>query len=74
MTHGTYGALAVTGADDYVEGFLVSGMDEGALARSRGRRRATARSARCARTACRSTFEDVRSTRARSASRRSIRT
>jgi hypothetical protein len=31
MTHGTYGALAVTGAVDYVEGFLVSGMDEGAL-------------------------------------------
>jgi GAF domain-containing protein len=31
MTHGTYGALAVTGETDYVEGFVVSGMDQKAL-------------------------------------------
>jgi GAF domain-containing protein len=31
MTEGTYGALAVTGETDYVEGFMVSGMDEKAL-------------------------------------------
>jgi GAF domain-containing protein len=36
MTHGTYGALAVTGTDDYVEGFVVSGMDEKALAGLKG--------------------------------------
>ena len=36
MTHGTYGALAVTGADDYVEGFVVSGMDAGTLAKLKG--------------------------------------
>jgi GAF domain-containing protein len=36
MTHGTFGALAVTGAVDYVEGFVVSGMDEGALAGLKG--------------------------------------
>jgi GAF domain-containing protein len=27
LTHGRYGALAVTSATDYVEGFIVSGMD-----------------------------------------------
>lgn len=31
MTHGTYGALAVTGTNDYVEGFVVSGVDGAAL-------------------------------------------
>ena len=31
MTHGTYGALAVTGEVDYVEGFLVSGMGNAEL-------------------------------------------
>jgi GAF domain-containing protein len=36
MTDGTYGALAVTGAVDYVEGFLVSGMDDDALSRLKG--------------------------------------
>lgn len=36
MTHGTYGALAVTGAVDYVEGFVVSGMDAKALAALKG--------------------------------------
>lgn len=36
LTHATYGALAVTGADDYVEGFIVSGMSEGALAMLKG--------------------------------------
>jgi GAF domain-containing protein len=36
MTHATYSALAVTGEDDYVEGFVVSGMDAGALARLKG--------------------------------------
>lgn len=36
MTHGTYGALAVTGAVDYVEGFLVSGMEDGALKALKG--------------------------------------
>lgn len=36
MTHGTFGALAVTGRDDYVEGFVVSGMDEKVLAGLKG--------------------------------------
>jgi GAF domain-containing protein len=36
LTNGTYGALAVTGTDDYVEGFVVSGMDEKALASLKG--------------------------------------
>ncbi|MBI2724585.1 MAG: GAF domain-containing protein [Chloroflexi bacterium] len=36
MTHGTYGALAVTGVTDYVEGFIVSGMDEKVLAALKG--------------------------------------
>jgi len=36
MTDGTFGALAVTGTHDYVEGFVVSGMDEGALAGLKG--------------------------------------
>jgi GAF domain-containing protein len=36
LTNGTYGALAVTGTDDYVEGFAVSGMDERALASLKG--------------------------------------
>ncbi len=36
MTHGTYGALAVTGTNDYVEGFLVSGMDDAALRALKG--------------------------------------
>jgi GAF domain-containing protein len=36
MTHGTYGALAVTGTDDYVEGFVVSGMDDQSLATLKG--------------------------------------
>jgi GAF domain-containing protein len=36
MTHGTYSALAVTGTNDYVEGFLVSGMDEKALRALKG--------------------------------------
>jgi len=36
MTHATYCALAVTGAEDYVEGFIVSGMDERALAMLKG--------------------------------------
>ena len=36
MTHATFGALAVTGGDDYVEGFVVSGMDEQALAALKG--------------------------------------
>src|SRR5512141_1154623 len=31
MTRGTYGALAVTGTNDYVEGFVVSGVDNAAL-------------------------------------------
>jgi GAF domain-containing protein len=31
MTGGTYGALAVTSAEDYVEGFVVSGVDREAL-------------------------------------------
>ena len=31
MTRGTYGALAVTGTNDYVEGFVVSGVDGAAL-------------------------------------------
>lgn len=36
LTHATYSALAVTGTDDYVEGFIVSGMSEGALAMLKG--------------------------------------
>jgi GAF domain-containing protein len=36
MTHGAFGALAVTGTDDYVEGFVVSGMDDGALTGLKG--------------------------------------
>ena len=36
MTDGTFGALAVTGEADYVEGFVVSGMDEKALASLKG--------------------------------------
>lgn len=36
MTQGTYGALAVTSPTDYVEGFIVSGMDDAALARLKG--------------------------------------
>jgi GAF domain-containing protein len=36
MTDATFGALAVTGTDDYVEGFVVSGMDGGALAALKG--------------------------------------
>jgi len=36
MTHATYSALAVTGEDDYVEGFVVSGMDSKALAALKG--------------------------------------
>jgi two-component system, NarL family, sensor histidine kinase DevS len=36
MTHGTYGALAVTGETDYVEGFLVSGMADEALRALKG--------------------------------------
>jgi GAF domain-containing protein len=31
MARGTYGALAVTGTNDYVEGFVVSGVDAAAL-------------------------------------------
>ncbi len=31
MANGTYGALAVTGTNDYVEGFVVSGVDSAAL-------------------------------------------
>jgi GAF domain-containing protein len=36
MTDGTFGALAVTGEADYVEGFVVSGMDDQALAGLKG--------------------------------------
>jgi len=36
MTRATYGALAVTGEADYVEGFVVSGMDDGALTALKG--------------------------------------
>ena len=36
MTDARYGALAVTGVTDYVEGFVVSGMDDGALANLKG--------------------------------------
>jgi GAF domain-containing protein len=36
MTNATFAALAVTGATDYVEGFIVSGMDERALAALKG--------------------------------------
>jgi GAF domain-containing protein len=36
MTHARYGALAVTGTNDYVEGFVVSGMDAAALAPLKG--------------------------------------
>ncbi len=31
LTHATYAALAVTGEEDYVEGFMVSGFDDAAL-------------------------------------------
>jgi GAF domain-containing protein len=36
LTDARYGALAVTGVTDYVEGFVVSGMDDGALANLKG--------------------------------------
>ena len=36
LTDANFGALAVTGATDYVEGFIVSGMDDGALAALKG--------------------------------------
>ena len=36
MTNATYAALAVTGPTDYVEGFIVSGMDEKELAMLKG--------------------------------------
>lgn len=36
MTAARFGALAVTGPTDYVEGFVVSGMDEAALASLKG--------------------------------------
>lgn len=36
MTNATFGALAVTGVSDYVEGFIVSGMDNDALAALKG--------------------------------------
>jgi GAF domain-containing protein len=36
LTNGTYGALAVTGVNDYVEGFVVSGMDDKMLATLKG--------------------------------------
>ncbi|MEX2245682.1 MAG: GAF domain-containing protein [Dehalococcoidia bacterium] len=36
MTHATYAALAVTGAEDYVEGFVVSGMPDEALRALKG--------------------------------------
>jgi GAF domain-containing protein len=36
MTRAHYGALAITGTNDYVEGFVVSGMDEKALASLKG--------------------------------------
>lgn len=36
MTHARYGALAVTGTNDYVEGFVVSGMDTKALTSLKG--------------------------------------
>lgn len=36
LTHGTYGALAVTSETDYVEGFVVSGMDDRALGALKG--------------------------------------
>lgn len=36
LTDGTYGALAVTGETDYIEGFVVSGMDGQALAALKG--------------------------------------
>ena len=36
LTAGTYGALAITGETDYVEGFVVSGMDEKALSELKG--------------------------------------
>jgi GAF domain-containing protein len=36
LTDARYGALAVTGVTDYVEGFVVSGMDDGALASLKG--------------------------------------
>ena len=36
LTHATYAALAVTGTNDYVEGFIVSGMDDAALRALKG--------------------------------------
>jgi GAF domain-containing protein len=36
MTQSTFAALAVTGTNDYVEGFIVAGMDEKALAALKG--------------------------------------
>jgi GAF domain-containing protein len=36
MTQATYAALAVTGTNDYVEGFIVSGMDAKALSALKG--------------------------------------
>lgn len=36
MAHATYSALAVTGEDDYVEGFVVSGLDDAALKALKG--------------------------------------
>jgi GAF domain-containing protein len=36
MTEARYGALAVTGPTDYVEGFVVSGMDDKALSSLKG--------------------------------------
>jgi two-component system, NarL family, sensor histidine kinase DevS len=36
LTHATFSALAVTGEIDYVEGFVVSGMDDRALAALKG--------------------------------------
>jgi GAF domain-containing protein len=36
LTDGTFGALAITGETDYVEGFVVSGMDADELARLKG--------------------------------------
>jgi GAF domain-containing protein len=36
LTHATFSALAVTGEIDYVEGFVVSGMDDAALAALKG--------------------------------------
>src|SRR5262245_46869083 len=36
LTHAKFSALAVTGTNDYVEGFIVSGMDDGALRALKG--------------------------------------